>query len=178
MPGTAPSHVGLNSPYFFSLCLTSANPPFGGSSTISKTQKKEVISTCQGIKNNGILDYVCGWYFKTADLMSENSRIECAFVSTNSICQGEQVAPLWGSLFGRGLHINFAHQTFQWKNEAKDNAGVYCVIIGFSFVERKEKSEASCISVGKTEGFEPSRSRSSYSKGCRREKGEMPEPQN
>lgn len=116
------------------------NPPFGGSSTISKTQKKEVISTCQGIKNNGILDYVCGWYFKTADLMSENSRIECAFVSTNSICQGEQVAPLWGSLFGRGLHINFAHQTFQWKNEAKDNAGVYCVIIGFSFVERKEKS--------------------------------------
>ena len=116
------------------------NPPFGGSSTISKTQKKEVISTCPDLKNNGTLDYVCGWYFKAADLMTENRRLECAFVSTNSICQGEQVAPLWGSLFGRGLHINFAHQTFQWKNEAKDNAGVYCVIIGFSFVERKQKS--------------------------------------
>ena len=73
------------------------------------------------------------------ELPQVNPKIECAFVSTNSICQGEQVAPLWGTLFNDGMHINFAHQTFQWRNEAKDNAGVYCVVIGFSKHERNEK---------------------------------------
>ena len=115
------------------------NPPFIGAATMSKVQKKEVMDVFDGVKNAGILDYVAAWYKKASDLVQVNPNIECAFVSTNSICQGEQVAPLWGALFNGGMHINFAHQTFQWRNEAKDNAGVYCVVIGFSKHERNEK---------------------------------------
>lgn len=115
------------------------NPPFIGAATMSKVQKKEVMDVFDGVKNAGILDYVAAWYKKASDLVQVNPNIECAFVSTNSICQGEQVAPLWGALFNGGMHINFAHQTFQWRNEAKDNAGVYCVVIGFGKHERKEK---------------------------------------
>lgn len=115
------------------------NPPFIGAATMSKVQKKEVMDVFDGVKNSGILDFVAAWYKKASGLVQVNPKIECAFVSTNSICQGEQVAPLWGMLFNDGIHINFAHQTFQWRNEAKDNAGVYCVVIGFGKHERNEK---------------------------------------
>ena len=121
------------------LSFIMGNPPFGGASTMSKTQKADVLSVLDNIKNAGSLDFVTGWYKKASDICQLNPSVECAFVSTNSICQGEQVAPLWGTLFKDGVHINFAHQTFQWRNEAKDNAGVYCVIIGFSRYERKDK---------------------------------------
>lgn len=116
------------------------NPPFNGASTMNKAQKQEVLNVFSGVKNAGILDFVTAWYKKAADLMAVNPNIECAFVSTNSICQGEQVAPLWGTLFDAGIHINFAHQTFQWRNEAKDNAGVYCVVIGLGKKPRKDKT--------------------------------------
>lgn len=115
------------------------NPPFGGASTITKEQKAEVLGVFTSVKNAGILDYVSAWYGKTAGLMALNPQLHGAFVSTNSICQGEQVAPLWGYLFDKGIHINFAHQTFQWRNEAKDNAGVYCVVIGFSYADSEHK---------------------------------------
>lgn len=115
------------------------NPPFGGASTISKVQKAEVRAVFNGVSAAGTLDYVTAWYGKSAALLDKNAAIECAFVSTNSICQGEQVAPLWGGFFKRDIHINFAHQTFQWRNEAKDNAGVYCVVIGFGKREREHK---------------------------------------
>lgn len=115
------------------------NPPFIGAAMMSKVQKKEVMDVFDGVKNSGVLDFVAAWYKKASGLVQVNPKIECAFVSTNSICQGEQVAPLWGTLFNDGIHINFAHQTFQWRNEAKDNAGVYCVVIGFGKHERNEK---------------------------------------
>lgn len=115
------------------------NPPFGGALRISKSQKAEVLAIFPDVKDAGKLDYVTCWYQKATQLMSVNPRIECAFVSTNSICQGEQVAPLWGKLFSEGVHINFAHQTFQWRNEARGNAGVYCVVVGFSKKERERK---------------------------------------
>lgn len=115
------------------------NPPFNGSTTMSKSQKDEVTAIFAGVKKAASLDFVTAWYKKAADLFQSNNKIECAFVSTNSICQGEQVAPLWKTLFNVGVHINFAHQTFQWRNEAKDNAGVYCVVIGFGKKERNEK---------------------------------------
>lgn len=115
------------------------NPPFGGALTITPKQKEEVTTIFASIPKAGVLDYVTAWYGKSANILSLNPKIECAFVSTNSICQGEQVAPLWGELFHRDIHINFAHQTFQWRNEAKDNAGVYCVVIGFGKVERTQK---------------------------------------
>lgn len=107
------------------------NPPFGGALTISKAQKAEILAVFRGVKNAGILDYVTGWYGKAADAIAVNPQIQCAFVSTNSICQGEQVAPLWGFLFQHDIRISFAHQTFKWHNGARDNAGVFCVIIGF-----------------------------------------------
>ncbi len=115
------------------------NPPFGGASTMTKEQKAEVRAVFNGVECSGTLDYVTAWYGKSVALLDKNVAIECAFVSTNSICQGEQVAPLWGGFFKQGIHINFAHQTFQWRNEAKDNAGVHCVIVGFSKQEREHK---------------------------------------
>lgn len=115
-----------------------SNPPFSGARSMTEAQKADLIEVVGNVKNNKLLDYVCAWYFKAAQFMEHQSS-EAAFVSTNSICQGEQVAPLWGQLFSHGIHINFAHQTFQWKNEAKLNAGVYCVIVGFSKKNKTEK---------------------------------------
>ena len=114
------------------------NPPFLGARVMSGKQSQEVMSIFEGVKNAGNLDYVTCWYKKASEYM-QGTEIECAFVSTNSICQGEQVPILWKHLFERGIHINFAHQTFKWWNEAKGKAAVYCVIVGFSFKERKEK---------------------------------------
>jgi hypothetical protein len=91
------------------------------------------------MKNCGVLDYVTAWYKKAA-LYIQKTEIEVAFVSTNSICQGEQVPALWPELLNKhGLRINFAHHTFKWSNEARGNAAVYCVIIGFSLIDRKIK---------------------------------------
>ena len=87
----------------------------------------------------GVLDYVAAWYRKAADYMAENPAIEAAFVSTNSITQGEQVGILWPDLFRRGVKIHFAHRTFQWSSEARGKAAVHCVIIGFGLHDIAEK---------------------------------------
>jgi hypothetical protein len=106
---------------------------------MSERQKQDVITAFDGLKNAGNLDYVTCWYKKTAEFIKDTP-IQAAFVSTNSICQGEQVPVLWPELMNRhGIKINFAHQTFKWWNEAKGKAAVYCVIIGFSHIERKDK---------------------------------------
>lgn len=107
-----------------------SNPPFSGAQTMSKEQKNELMNLCTEIQNPGTIDYVAGWYYKAAQLTTINPRIRFAFVSTNSITQGRQVAPIFDYLFSSGLHIQFAHQTFKWSNEAKANAGVYCVVVG------------------------------------------------
>nr|WQH63872.1 hypothetical protein PXD04_09240 [Methanosphaera sp. ISO3-F5] len=117
------------------------NPPFGGKQHQNDEQKEDMKIVFKGFKNIGKLDFVTAWYKKALDYMKGTS-IESAFVSTNSICQGEQVPTLWSQLhkmYG-DFHINFAHQTFKWNNEAKNNAGVYCIIIGFSYKERENKS--------------------------------------
>ncbi|MDE5862565.1 MAG: methylase, partial [Ruminococcus sp.] len=107
------------------------NPPFVGARFMSKEQKKEVVEIFDGVKNNGNLDYVSCWYKKASDFITGTS-IRTAFVSTNSITQGEQVAILWKNLFQQGVHIDFAHKTFQWDSEATLKAHVHCVIVGFS----------------------------------------------
>jgi len=115
------------------------NPPFVGARLMNKEQKDDLLSVFgEGWKNVGNLDYVSGWYKKAAEYI-QGTQIECAFVSTNSICQGQQVPILWPALFARGIHINFAHQTFKWSNEARGNAAVYCIIVGFSLRNRTEK---------------------------------------
>lgn len=113
------------------------NPPFVGHSIQNEQQKKEIRSIYvdeNGKEYNlaGKIDYVAGWYFKAASLIS-NTNIKVAFVSTNSICQGEQVVGVWQPLYKRfGVNIDFAYQTFKWGSEAKDKAAVHCVIVGFS----------------------------------------------
>ncbi|MHB9291196.1 hypothetical protein Holit_00268 [Hollandina sp. SP2] len=115
------------------------NPPFLGYSTMGESQKAEVVKVFDGMKGCAMLDYVTCWYKKSA-LYMQGTEIEAAFVSTNSICQGGQVPILWPELLNKhGIIINFAHQTFKWKNEAKGMAAVYCVIIGFSRVDRVVK---------------------------------------
>ena len=115
------------------------NPPFVGKQEQTNEQKDEMKAIFEGFKNVGKLDYVTAWYKKASEFIEETD-IEVSFVSTNSICQGEQVAILWQQLKQRhNIKINFAHQTFKWSNEAKNNAAVYVVIVGFSLKERDEK---------------------------------------
>lgn len=115
------------------------NPPFVGSKVMSAVQRAEVVKEFNGKTGSGVLDYVSAWYAKAAKYI-QNTNIEAAFVSTNSIVQGEQTSILWGELLEKyHIKINFAHRTFKWSNEARGNAAVYCVIIGFSFKDKKEK---------------------------------------
>ena len=119
------------------------NPPFVGYSLQSKDQKSDILSIYvdeQGkpYKTAGKIDYVSGWYFKAAQLM-QGTGIRTAFVSTNSITQGEQVAGAWKPLYERfGIHIDFAHRTFRWDSEASVKAHVHCVIVGFSVAPSEE----------------------------------------
>lgn len=107
------------------------NPPFIGSKMMTPEQRQDLLSVAGKLKGAGILDYVCGWYLKAATYLDElPTRV--AFVSTNSITQGEQVGVLWNEMLHRGFRIFFAHRTFQWNNEARGVAAVHCVIIGFS----------------------------------------------
>ena len=107
------------------------NPPFVGANNVSKQQKAELFNIFGEKSKAGLLDYVTGWYKKSAEFMTGTS-IKTAFVSTNSITQGEQVTILWKSLFKNNVHIDFAYRTFRWDSEANLKAHVHCVIIGFS----------------------------------------------
>ena len=113
------------------------NPPFVGYSLQSKEQKADMLAIYvdekgKPYKTAGKIDYVAGWYFKAAQLM-HSTAIRTAFVSTNSITQGEQVASVWKPLYERfSVHIDFAHRTFRWDSEASLKAHVHCVIVGFS----------------------------------------------
>ena len=108
------------------------NPPFVGQTFRSKEQASEVKNVFSGNPKAGKLDYVAAWY-KLAARYMENTQIKSAFVSTNSISQGEQVSILWKDLFdNHGVEIIFAHRTFSWTSEASDKAAVHCVVIGFS----------------------------------------------
>ena len=115
------------------------NPPFIGARQMEEEQKQDVIRIFGAKwKNVGNLDYVCCWYKRAWQLM-KHSDTKSAFVSTNSICQGEQVANLWQPLMEDGLHIDFAHRTFRWESESSQKAQVHCVIVGFSKDDYKEK---------------------------------------
>lgn len=107
------------------------NPPFLGARNQSKEQKADLLAVFDGAKNAGNIDFCGAWYMKAARF-TEGKHTRCALVSTNSICQGEQVANLWKPLHDMGIHIDFAHNTFRWDNEAMDKAHVFCVIVGFS----------------------------------------------
>lgn len=126
------------------------NPPFIGKAYQNAVQKEDMNFVWSGVNGTGVLDYVTCWYVKAARYLNEYSnnteepaseRTKVAFVSTNSITQGEQVGILWNELFHRyKIKIHFAHQTFVWTSEAKGKAAVHVVIIGFSNFDINEKS--------------------------------------
>ena len=125
-----------------------SNPPFIGKTWQSDQQRKDLESIFLNVKGSGLLDYVTSWYLLAAQYIklansttsSNQSKTVAAFVSTNSISQGEQVSILWNELlFKYGVKIHFAHQTFRWSNEARGEAAVHCIIVGFSDFESAEK---------------------------------------
>lgn len=133
------------------------NPPFVGAKYMDAGQRSDMEGVCGDIPSYGLLDYVAAWYVRAIHYLKGDQRIEdlldglgihqkpkdrvkIAFVSTNSITQGEQVAVLWGWLLGRGAKIHFAHRTFQWTNEARGKAAVHCVIVGFALFDSPHKA--------------------------------------
>lgn len=116
------------------------NPPFVGKQHQSTDQKTDMEAVFDGAPGAGVLDYVSAWYVRAAQFMAANPRIRSAFVSTNSICQGEQAAVLWRELMLRHkVRIHFAHRTFRWSSEARGKAAVHCVIVGFGLEDTGEK---------------------------------------
>ena len=122
------------------------NPPFVGARMMTQggEQKKEIQDLFGDIKDVQDLDYVTGWYYKAAELI-KGTQTQVAFVSTNSICQGAQVAILWKELFEKfGVRINFAYQTFKWMSESSDVAAVHCIVVGFANFDRLVKKIYPC----------------------------------
>jgi hypothetical protein len=116
------------------------NPPFIGSKIMKQSQRDQIVKEFDNAAGGGTLDYVTGWYIKAAKFI-QDTKIKVAFVSTNSIVQGEQTSILWGQMLNKyHIKIHFAHRTFKWSNEAKGNAAVYCVIIGFANYDTVNKS--------------------------------------
>jgi len=127
------------------LAFVLGNPPFLGYSNQNPEQKDDVLSVYldakgKPFKTAGKIDYVAAWYYKAAQMMV-GTQIRAAFVSTNSITQGEQVAAVWKPLYELfGIHIDFGYRTFKWSNEAKGKAAVHCVIVGFSIANKSERA--------------------------------------
>lgn len=133
------------------------NPPFVGKQHQNTEQKNDMELLFKGVKSAGVLDYVSAWYMKAVHYLRGNERmaglldnlldvpkpprerVKVAFVSTNSITQGEQVGVLWAELLRQDTKIHFAHRTFRWSNEARGMAAVHCVIIGFALHDTKHK---------------------------------------
>ena len=115
------------------------NPPFIGHHYQSVAQKEDLHHILHDVQAAGVMDYVSAWFYKAAQYI-QFTKIKVGFVSTNSVSQGEQVGILWGALLDKfSVIIHFAHRTFKWNNEAKGNAAVHCVIIGFANYEADEK---------------------------------------
>ncbi|MWJ28565.1 N-6 DNA methylase [Halomonas sp. ZH2S] len=113
------------------------NPPYRGASYRSDEQNEDIDKVFYGFKKHRYLDYVASFFWKGAQYIREHGNL--AFVSTNSICQGEQVAMLWPFILELGVEINFAYQTFNWKNSAQSNAGVHVIIIGIARNPREKR---------------------------------------
>jgi hypothetical protein len=115
------------------------NPPFVGKKEQTPRQKSDLEPIFAKTKGAGVLDYVTAWHAKAVEYIKANPSVPVAFVSTNSICQGEQVGVLWPWLLAQGVKIQFAHRAFRWSNEGRGVAAVHCVIVGFGLQEAAEK---------------------------------------
>ena len=117
------------------------NPPFVGKKEQSIKQKEDMLYVFRDLKSSSILDYVSAWFSKAADYIIDS---QCAFVSTNSITQGQQAPLLWNYLLNKGITINFAYQTFNWQNESNNKAHIHCVIISISKIPKDNKFLVDC----------------------------------
>lgn len=138
---TSNLHIGPNTPKKIPVRpdYIMGNPPFVGARWMSKAQKEDIAYVFgKGFKGLGDLDYVSCWFKKAAEF-TKGTSARCAFVSTNSICQGGSVANLWKPLMDEGIVINFAYKTFKWESEASEKAAVHVVVIGFSYVDNPDK---------------------------------------
>jgi hypothetical protein len=134
---SAPMTAVTNGGGFFDFVL--GNPPFIGKQMQNDQQRADMNEVFKGVQGAGVLDYVAAWYLKAAQYI-QNTKSKVAFVSTNSISQGEQVGVLWSILFNfYKIKIHFAHRTFRWSNEARGNAAVHVVIIGFGTYDEENK---------------------------------------
>lgn len=113
------------------------NPPFVGAKFMNDEQRLQTREVFAGIDNSGLLDFVAIWYVLAARYIAASPAVPAAFVSTNSITQGEQVGVLWRWMLDRGIKIRFAHRTFRWNNEGRGVAAVHCVIVGFGMEAAK-----------------------------------------
>jgi len=116
------------------------NPPFVGAKFMSDAQRADVAQVFGKLPNAGLLDFVAAWYVKAVPYIKAHPACRVAFVSTNSITQGEQVGVLWSWMLAQGVRIQFAHRTFQWSNDAKGVAAVHCVIVGFGLKDLPGKT--------------------------------------
>ena len=116
------------------------NPPFVGAKYLSDEQRADATRVFGKLPNAGLLDLVAAWYVKAVPYLKANPACRAAFVSTNSITQGEQVGVLWSWMLAQGVRIQFAHRTFQWSNDAKGVAAVHCVIVGFGLADLPGKT--------------------------------------
>ncbi|GJQ53527.1 MAG: methylase [Rhodocyclaceae bacterium] len=134
------------------------NPPFVGAKYMNEAQRADMARVFAGVPSYGLLDFVTAWYLKAVQYLkgdgaadkvldglpgarpAPKDHVKVAFVSTNSITQGEQVAVLWGELLRQGVKIHFAHRTFQWSNDAPGEAAVHCVIVGFALHDAAKKT--------------------------------------
>ena len=131
------------------------NPPYLGSSMQDINQKTDLSFVCGQFVNYKNLDYIAAWFFK-GTLYIKETHSKCAFVSTNSICQGDSVALLWPEIFSQGIEIGFAYQSFKWSNNAKLNATVTVVIIGLKNISNKSKklyTKEHCVLVSHINGY-------------------------
>ena len=130
------------------------NPPYLGSKLQTKEQKEDLSLVCYSNKRYKDLDYICNWFIKGCDYI-KNSNACLAFVSTNSITQGEQLPMFWPMVYERNVEIKFAHKSFKWSNNAKNNAGVSCVVIGLQMQGNKPKYIYDSGSVKQTKLISP-----------------------
>lgn len=114
------------------------NPPYLGARLQDAEQKKDMDFVFRNLKKYRDLDYINCWIYKGAEYIS-GLNAKCAFVTTNSICQGQQVPLIWPHILSKGIEIDFAHQSFKWTNNAKGNAGVTVIIVGLRNVSNKPK---------------------------------------
>jgi hypothetical protein len=115
------------------------NPPYLGSKVQAKEHKEDILTVFSGHKNYKDLDYISCWFYKGANFCKGQPNISYSFVTTNSVCQGNQVAMLWPIIFEQGLEISYAYKSFKWANNAKDKAAVICIIISIRNISSKPK---------------------------------------